>query len=772
MTGQWRELAWRLLPGMIMAIGGSSLSHLGWLKPAEQLAYNYLFQLRGSIDWDQRVAIVAIDDNSIQQLGRYPWSRQSFTQLMQRLNQATGSVVAFDVIFSEPSPADQGFVAAIAQHGQVVLASAIDTNGLPLLPIQPLRESAVGLGHIIKPIDDDGISRSVALSFRGEDSLSWAAVQAYGLTHTIPNNEPRPRDFWLNWTGAARRIPQYSFIDVLNRQVSSTQLQNKIIFVGITATGFDTLATPFDRNPTVTGVYLHATAAQNLLQQNYLHPLERHWWEWALLWMMPGFGLLLSVLRTEWQIATIGTAVLGILGAGVALLHVHYWLSIALPLSLVTGTGIMVALTERLRMNDFLHNQVRHLWQSYPATMTATISPTPTRTSWLRLPSSQPRSLVVLQELSAIAAHLGQAQAHQTAIAHNLAVGVLTADQTGRIGFINPLASQWLQLQAGDNLANGMAQNWWSLEDWQQLTAQLAQGGRLSTPWEREVLQGDRWFWLKLETINLAPSERPKTPTHSLLLLLEDITARKQIEANLAKQNQELQWIGQLKDDFISTISHELRSPVTNMLLAIELFKITTEVSQQLKYIHQIESECLRERDFINDLLSFQQNTVWDSRQQQQSLQLQTWLPEIISPFQSRAATRQQTIVAKIAPTLPTLQTNPISLERMLRELLTNACKYTPSGQQIIIQAKTDPTASQLMISVQNYGVEIPLEELPRIFDKFYRIPQADPWKQGGTGLGLAIVKRLIEQLNGTISVTSQNGYTQFDLRIPITPTI
>jgi CHASE2 domain-containing sensor protein/signal transduction histidine kinase len=771
MAGQWRELAWRLLPGTMMAIVGGGLSQMGWLKPAEHLAYNYLFQLRGATAWDQRVVIVAIDDNSIQQLGRYPWSRQSFTQLMQRLNQATGSVVAFDVIFSEPSQADAAFEAAIAQHGQVVLASAIDTNGLPLLPIPPLREAAVGVGHIIRPIDDDGISRSVALSWRGEDSLSWAAVQAYGLTHSIPPNEPRPRDFWLNWSGAARQIPQYSFIDVLNRQVAPSQLQNKIIFVGITATGFDTLPTPFDRNPPVTGVYLHATAAHNLLQQNYLQPLERHWWEWAVLLVLPGFGLLLSVLRTEWQIATIGISVFGILGAGVVLLHGHYWLPIALPLSLVTGTGAMVALTERLRMNHFLHRQVRHLWQSYPATVINSSLP-PAPSSWLHLPSSQPRSLLVLQELTAIAEHLGQTQANQAAIAHNLAVGVLSADQTGRIWFINPLASQWLQLGVGDNLVECVSQNWWTAEDWTQLMSALNlsalnPGNAPEAGWEREVLQGDRWFWLKLATINLASAELTKLPTHNLVLLLEDITARKQIEANLAKQNQELQWIGQLKDDFISTISHELRSPVTNMLLAIELLKISREASQQLKYIRQIESECLRERDFINDLLSFQQNTVWESPQHPQSIQLQTWLPDMISPFQSRAATRQQLIVTKIAPDLPTLQINVISLERMLRELLTNACKYTPSGQQIVVKAFTQG-ATHLLVSVQNFGVEIPPEEFSRIFDKFYRIPQADPWKQGGTGLGLAIVKRLIEQMGGTIALQSQNGYTQFDLCIPI----
>jgi signal transduction histidine kinase len=72
-----------------------------------------------------------------------------------------------------------------------------------------------------------------------------------------------------------------------------------------------------------------------------------------------------------------------------------------------------------------------------------------------------------------------------------------------------------------------------------------------------------------------------------------------------------------------------------------------------------------------------------------------------------------------------------------------------------------------LRLSVSNSGIEIPVEEYHRIFDKFYRIPSSDPWKHGGTGLGLALVKGLVERLQGTITVESAEGQTTFTVELP-----
>lgn len=117
-----------------------------------------------------------------------------------------------------------------------------------------------------------------------------------------------------------------------------------------------------------------------------------------------------------------------------------------------------------------------------------------------------------------------------------------------------------------------------------------------------------------------------------------------------------------------------------------------------------------------------------------------------------------------------------------MAELLNNACKYTPAGGQIVLQVNQLPYFStsvqqsgaqaytltpSLTISLAN-EMEIPATELPKLFEKFYRVPNSDPWKQGGTGLGLALVQRLVERLKGTIQVESVQGWTTFTVQFPL----
>jgi signal transduction histidine kinase len=102
----------------------------------------------------------------------------------------------------------------------------------------------------------------------------------------------------------------------------------------------------------------------------------------------------------------------------------------------------------------------------------------------------------------------------------------------------------------------------------------------------------------------------------------------------------------------------------------------------------------------------------------------------LVASFEERISDRQQTLILDLEPELPDLVTDAIGLKRILTELLHNACKYTPPDESIIVAAWRE--ADKLYLGVTNTGVEISPEELPRIFDKFYRIPNGDPWKAQG----------------------------------------
>lgn len=237
-------------------------------------------------------------------------------------------------------------------------------------------------------------------------------------------------------------------------------------------------------------------------------------------------------------------------------------------------------------------------------------------------------------------------------------------------------------------------------------------------------------------------------------------------------QVEELEKLHRLKDDFLSTVSHELRTPMSNIKLATQMLEIHLQrmdlfdsAHPLTKYFRILNAECQREINLINDLLDLSRLEGKHEPLNLMPVALQTWLPFHVQPFIERAHSQNQELHVQVANTLPPLITDPHCLERILSELLNNACKYTPAREQITVSAVAHPDRIQLQVS--NSGVEILANELDRVFDKFYRIPNNDPWRHGGTGLGLALVKKLVETLKGRIEVTSRNRLTSFIVELP-----
>lgn len=247
-------------------------------------------------------------------------------------------------------------------------------------------------------------------------------------------------------------------------------------------------------------------------------------------------------------------------------------------------------------------------------------------------------------------------------------------------------------------------------------------------------------------------------------------------------QVKELERFNQLKDDFLSTVSHELRLPMSNIQMAVHLLGNlasqgkeqggdtvlqSSDFSKGLTYLQIIKAECEREINLINDLLDLQRLETGDQPVDFVPIDLKGWLSYLIQPFLERVQQRQQNLQLHLAPDLPPIDSHPTSLSRILNELLHNACKYTPPGETITLSVDFHPNLNSLQLSVTNTGVEISPEERNRIFDKFYRVPNGDQWQQGGTGLGLALVKRIVERLNGSIQVKSSDLQTCFTVQLP-----
>lgn len=756
-----------LLLGYLVSVAIFLLLQSGMLEPLEHLAYSGLFYLRGERGWDPRLVLVTIDDASLAQIGRFPWPRQSYIELTKILTQAQSSVIAIDLLWSEPSQADQQLAVAMAQHGRVVLAEAWDTTGLPLRPVATLQNAAIASGHILKHQDMDGLARKVDLQIQAEPSFGLATVEAYALVSVAPPLPNLEQPLWVNWPGSARQLQQYSFRDVIQQRISAAALKDKIVLVGVTASGLDPLTTPYDRNPPASGVHLQAVVIDNLLQQRGLHRLPSSLVLLLLTVAGPGLSLWLWDQRELLQLmAWLGLGLVWIL-ISVLAFQQAYWLPVTPVLLLFTFTTIAVILTQQLQVKALLQAQVWHLWHTYGSDLIKRKSQQPDAPI---PPQRRSTAMRQVHQFALLAEQFGLSQSAQAAITRHLSLGLVAAELDGTVWFVNPPAAQWLQLQTGDNLIARLIPNWLSQEQWQTHFTHLP-NPKGKQP--QEVLHQERWFSVTLEPlIYPLPSlqvggEAPIS--RGLLLLLEDITPRKQIEANLHRQVQELQRLSILKDDFLSTVSHELRAPLANINMAIKMLKIARSEQQQQTYLKILQDECNREINLINDLLDLQRLESAQETFQAEPVQLQDWLPPILTCFYERAESRQQQLQIQIAEQLPCLFTEQGSLQRVVVELVNNACKYTPPNGEIRIVAQAT-SGQEIELVVCNSGSEIPAAELPRVFERFYRIPQADPWKQGGTGLGLSLVKKLVERLGGTIRVESGGGLTTFTVRLPIAP--
>lgn len=246
----------------------------------------------------------------------------------------------------------------------------------------------------------------------------------------------------------------------------------------------------------------------------------------------------------------------------------------------------------------------------------------------------------------------------------------------------------------------------------------------------------------------------------------------------------ELEELNRLKDEFLSTVSHELRTPMTNMKMAILMLDLAVKqqrsdlesclppshlhpLNQRVNYYLDIlRQECEREIQLINDLLDLQRLEANAQELNLETLNLQEWLLHRVEMFRDRIHDRQQSLKLEIAENLPAFTTDANSLGRILAELLNNACKYTPRREEICLNVTA--TNHTIQIQVTNSGVEIPQSELSRIFDKFYRIPSNDPWKEGGTGLGLALIKKLAQHLGGVVKAESASQTTCFTISLPL----
>ena len=272
---------------------------------------------------------------------------------------------------------------------------------------------------------------------------------------------------------------------------------------------------------------------------------------------------------------------------------------------------------------------------------------------------------------------------------------------------------------------------------------------------------------------------RPPTEVFTVLeiQLLQQVASQCAIAIRQARlyeasnqQVTELAKLNQLKDDFLKTISHELRAPMSSIQLAVQTMETLLQSKKNLrkspvfKRVLQIFNQsCNRQKQLVDDLITLCYIDAKAKTVQPESINLNLWVQDLSQLYLKLIENQKQQLILDFSEQELNIFTDPIILERIVREILHNACKYTPAGETITIQ--TEVHQSEISLCIINTGVEISVEEQRLIFNQFYRIPNNDPWKYGGTGLGLTLVKKLAEILEISLEVVSANKQTIFCLR-------
>ncbi len=239
-----------------------------------------------------------------------------------------------------------------------------------------------------------------------------------------------------------------------------------------------------------------------------------------------------------------------------------------------------------------------------------------------------------------------------------------------------------------------------------------------------------------------------------------------------AESNQhiaELAKLNHLKDDFLKTVSHELKAPMSSIQLAAQTLESLLDTKKRAGRSHRFKrvveifrESCQKQKQLVDGLVTLSYVDTQATTIQPEQLHLSSWLSELIQPYLRVKNQQQKLILTPIDEEL-SIVTDPTILERIMQELLTNAFKHTPKKGEITIQ--TEKTASTTSICVINTGVEISVEQQQLIFDRFYRISNNDGDKSAG--LGLTLVKKLAEILKAEVEVKSSQQKTSFCLKFP-----
>ncbi len=337
-----------------------------------------------------------------------------------------------------------------------------------------------------------------------------------------------------------------------------------------------------------------------------------------------------------------------------------------------------------------------------------------------------------------------------TAILESMAEGVIAVDSRGSVILVNPAATTLLNLDTKQAPGRTLFELI-RMPEMQRIARVVLQD-------HRYVIQEMRVFrpQERVLRVHAAPCEASGPAEPCAVLVIQDVTERHRFD--------------QLRREFVANVTHELKSPLTSIhgLAETLLSGAVDDRANNRRFVQLIEEDATRLARLIDDLLSLSQLEAQPAPLKLSRVELKPLVESVIALLNPGVKQRRLRVVCDLPGDLA-VQADVERLRQVVSNLLDNAIKYNRDEGEILISATRED--GWVKVTVADTGIGIPAKDLPRIFERFYRVDKARSRELGGTGLGLSIVKHIVEAHGGQVSVASQlDQGSIFSFTVPLAP--
>ncbi|WP_003541808.1 two-component system histidine kinase PnpS [Desulfotomaculum nigrificans] len=336
------------------------------------------------------------------------------------------------------------------------------------------------------------------------------------------------------------------------------------------------------------------------------------------------------------------------------------------------------------------------------------------------------------------------------AILNSMADGVIALDKYRRVILLNPAVKDVFGLKENEGLGMDLIKviRNYELDD---LFSQALHNQKTIVSNELQILTPEPRFF----RVHVSPLKGINGEIIGVVGLLRDITERRKLE--------------RMRTEFVANVSHELRTPLTsiNGFLETLLDGAIEDPKTARHFLEIMNAETKRLANLIDDLLQLSRLEDRKTVLNKQPVDLRDVINGTIQMFKARAEEKGIKLFTVLPDKLPQVPGDHGLLTQVMVNLIDNAIKYTPAFGQVKVGVNLN--REKVRVYVADTGIGIPQEDLPRIFERFYRVDKARSRVMGGTGLGLAICKHIVEVHGGQIEVESGPGGSTFSFTLPLT---